>query len=85
MTLMVADMSAVGTNCVQTSLSPVVHQDTTSQTDLGGRMGAKYSWEPDPLLALMVGVVIAIIVLIPAVCSVCFHLHLKQAEREGKV
>ena len=53
--------------------------------DPGGRMGAKYSWEPDPLLAVMVGVVISIIVLIPAVCSVCFHLHLRRSERDGKV
>ena len=48
-------------------------------------MGAKYSWEPDPMLAAMVGVVISIIVLIPAVCSVCFHLHLRRSERDGKV
>ena len=48
-------------------------------------MGAKYSWEPDPFLAVMVGVVISIIVLIPAVCSVCFHLQLRRSERDGKV
>ena len=48
-------------------------------------MGAKYSWEPDPFLAVMVGVVISIIVLIPAVCSVCFHLQLRRAESDGKV
>ena len=43
-----------------------------------GRMGAKYQWSPDPVLAAVVGVVTVIIVLIPAVCSVCFRLHLRR-------
>ena len=41
-------------------------------------MGAKYQWSPDPVLAAVVGVVTVIIVLIPAVCSVCFRLHLRR-------
>ena len=45
-------------------------------------MGAKYQWTPDPVLAVMVGVVTIIIVLIPAVCSICFHIHFKRMERE---
>ena len=43
-----------------------------------GRMGAKYQWSPDPVLAAVVGVVTVIIVLIPAVCSVCFRIHLRR-------
>ena len=41
-------------------------------------MGAKYQWSPDPALAAIIGVVTIIIVLIPAVCSVCFRLHLRR-------
>ena len=47
-------------------------------------MGSKYQWTPDPALAVMVGVVTVIIVLIPAVCSVCFHLHLRRTEASDR-
>ena len=53
-------------------------------------MGAKYQWSPDPSVAAVVGVATVIIVLIPAVCSVCFRLHHRRQfrqvkEKEGKM
>ena len=45
-------------------------------------MGAKYQWSPDPVLAAVVGVVTVIIVLIPAVCSVCFRIHLRRHQHD---
>ena len=51
----------------------------------GARMGAKYQWSPDPALAAIIGVVTIIIVLIPIVCSVCFHLQLRTDSQRKKV
>ena len=51
----------------------------------GARMGAKYQWSPDPALAAIIGVVTVIIVLIPIVCSVCFHLQLRTDSQRKKV
>ena len=45
-------------------------------------MGAKYQWSPDPSVAAVVGVATVIIVLIPAVCSVCFRLHHRRQFRQ---
>ena len=47
------------------------------------RMGSKYQWEPNPIMAVTVCVITVIIVLIPAVCSVCYHVHMKS--HRGKV
>ena len=47
------------------------------------RMGSKYQWEPNPIMAVGVGVITVIIVFIPAVCSVCYHVHRKS--QGGKV
>ena len=65
------------------TLSLQVVSPDPSQGD-GGRMGAKYQWSPDPVLAVMVGVVTVIIVLIPAVCSICFHFHFKRTSRHNE-
>ena len=46
------------------------------------RMGAKYQWEPNPIMAVVVGVITVIIVLIPAVCSVCYHVHMRKNRRK---
>ena len=66
--------------------------DTTDQVSYteppegaGARMGAKYQWSPDPALAAIIGVVTVIIVLIPIVCSVCFHLQLRTDSQRKKV
>ena len=66
--------------------------DTTGQVTYteppegaGARMGAKYQWSPDPALAAIIGVVTVIIVLIPIVCSVCFHLQLRTDSQRKKV
>ena len=76
-------------------LSSVITGPTTDTTDqvtyteppegAGARMGAKYQWSPDPALAAIIGVVTVIIVLIPIVCSVCFHLQLRTDSRRKKV
>lgn len=63
------------------------------------RMGEQYKWEPNPYLAAMVGMILrmmilssffkvgvltVIIVLIPAVCSICYHTY-RNSEPESKV
>ena len=66
---------------IVTKLAPSNHKTAMEDGDVvsqDSRMGAKYQWEPDPILAGVVGVITVIIVLMPVVCSICYRLHIRS-------
>ena len=43
-------------------------------------MYTTYQWTPDPLISTVIALVMIVITLLPAFCSLCYHYHVRKQD-----